>query len=227
MVDYNRENAIARLRAAYVENRRLSDTMRAEVKAKYREIIENEIAEKKRGNDVAFAQLLAREKEEHGLPVTLILDEVFRSRTWSRWQKWQELAGLDPERVRAERARAEATVEKIRVGDDYTWSEDWDVLTWTAHPVTGADVTVEIPVGAGAFEMYAAQGTQAAVYALAGMYDRDEFAQFHPLGDYAAMEGELRGVHSKEYVAWVTALSEAIKAAVEAGKIPEIAKEDV
>lgn len=199
---------------------------RQEARVKFAAQIEAYAQELIREEEVAFA-LKLKALQEAGASGADIRREVLRTNDWPTWEKWRDLAGMEDDKKRKATLRQEATVEKIRVGDGFAWSEDWDMLTWTAHPVTGAAVTVEIPVGAGAFEMYAAQGTQAAVYALAGMYDRDEFAQFHPLGDYAAMEGELRGVHSKEYVAWVTALSEAIKAAVNAGKIPEITKEDV
>lgn len=99
MVDKSAE--IQELAEAYQANRVAKATIRAEVKEKYRAIVAEEIRERQTENDVRFAKRLARVKEMTGLTLREIQDGVLRTRTWSVWEYWRNLAGLAPERVSA------------------------------------------------------------------------------------------------------------------------------
>src|SRR5690606_19135199 len=75
--------------------------IRAEVKEKYRAIMAEEIRERQMENDVRFAKRLERVKEAAGLTLRDIQDGVLRTRTWSTWEYWRDLAGIAPGRVSA------------------------------------------------------------------------------------------------------------------------------
>lgn len=103
MVDKSAE--IQELAEAYRANRVAKTSIRAEVKEKYRAVIAEEIRERQLENDVRFANRLARVKEAAGLTLRDIQDGVLRTRTWSTWEYWRDLAGLAPERVSASLAK--------------------------------------------------------------------------------------------------------------------------
>lgn len=103
MVDKSAE--IQELAEAYRANRVAKTSIRAEVKEKYRAVIAEEIRERQMENDVRFANRLARVKEAAGLTLRDIQDGVLRTRTWSTWEYWRDLAGLAPERVSASLAK--------------------------------------------------------------------------------------------------------------------------
>ena len=137
MVDKSAE--IQELAEAYRANRVAKTAIRAEVKEKYRAIIAEEIRERQMENDVRFAKRLERVKEAAGLTLRDIQDGVLRTRTWSTWEYWRDLAGIAPERVSAGLAKdAEREARKpYRVEDGkiiVTRNEDGPIEEF---PLTG------------------------------------------------------------------------------------------
>lgn len=99
------EGAMLNLRAFYLENRRKAREVKSRVREKYREVIEQEIAREQQAVDYEFARSLAEVKERFNIPVTRLMDEVLRSRSWDRWEKWRDLAGIPDETTRVQGAK--------------------------------------------------------------------------------------------------------------------------
>lgn len=94
------EGAMLNLRAFYLENRKQAREVKSRVREKYRDLIEQEIAREQESIDYEFARALADVKDRFNIPVTRLMDEVLRSRSWDRWEKWRDLAGLPDEMTR-------------------------------------------------------------------------------------------------------------------------------
>jgi len=97
--------AINELRTHYNELSVLKKTIRAQVKAEYEAKIDFEIQRRTEAAELKFANHVAAVKERENLPVSVIQDHVLRTRTWSRWERIRDLAGIPAEFVRAEDAR--------------------------------------------------------------------------------------------------------------------------
>lgn len=110
---------VIELKEAYRINKIANAAIRTEVREKYKEVIAQEIKERKLANDVKFARRLAEVKERSGMTVSAIQDEVFGSRTWSRWEYWRDLMGILPERESTEKVRAakRGTEKPYRIED--------------------------------------------------------------------------------------------------------------
>lgn len=102
MASYDAE--IAELEAAYNSLRVAKATIRAEVRSKYRKIMDNEIEARQREVDQFFADRLADVKSRSDIPIREIQDNVFRTRTWSTWTYFRDLAGMETERERVRNA---------------------------------------------------------------------------------------------------------------------------
>lgn len=159
------EAEIVELNAALQANRVATATITAEVREKYRTLIQAEIAARKQEADLAFARRLKEVKERSGIPVTLIQDEVLRTRSWNVWTKWRDLAELPSGRE----ARPVKTVEPekgYRVnGDTLIITHDpngaellepvayaLDTATkgpkrWSIEPFPGADAEQDVALG--------------------------------------------------------------------------------
>ena len=131
---------VAELSAAYLANRTSNATITAEVRAKYRAIMAEEIRQRKQESDAKFAQTLARVKAESGIPVSVVQEHVLHTKAWDKWVYWRDLAGIPTERVVRDSAKAEPVSQ-----DRYEWGEpftpegyDSDVifrtLIWQTHP---------------------------------------------------------------------------------------------
>lgn len=117
--------AVNELRRHYNELSAHKKSVRAMVKAEFEAKIDFEIARRIEAEELKFANHLAAVKEREGLPVSIIQDHVLRTRTWSRWEKWRDMAGLEPEFVTVENARE----AKARENATYVWSDDYKTLT--------------------------------------------------------------------------------------------------
>lgn len=95
----NRADALAKLRREYVDLTVQKKVVRAQVKADFEVKIQMEIQRRVAEAEAEFARHLAAEKERHDLTVSSIQDEVLRTRTWTRWEKWRDMADIEPERV--------------------------------------------------------------------------------------------------------------------------------
>lgn len=98
MVERDYSASIAELNSLYVANQVANSSIKTEVHAKYRPIIEREIKERKLANDREFAEHLARVKERSGMPLTVIQDHVLHTRGWDRWAYYRDLAGIPSRR---------------------------------------------------------------------------------------------------------------------------------
>ena len=112
--------AVDELRRHYVELTVLKKTVRAQVKAEFEPKIDFEIRRRIEAEEIKFANHLAAVKEREDMPINVIQDHVIRSRTWNRWEKWRDLAGLQPELVTAEDARN----AKRLANRGFRWEED-------------------------------------------------------------------------------------------------------
>lgn len=133
--------AVNELRRHYNELSAHKKSVRAMVKAEFEAKIDFEIARRIEAEELKFANHLAAVKEREGLPVSIIQDHVLRTRTWSRWEKWRDMAGLEPEFVVAENGRADREKAKEEARG-YIWADDYSTLTVTK----AADKTLETPV---------------------------------------------------------------------------------
>lgn len=114
--------AVNELRRHYNELTAHKKAIRSIVKAEFEAKIDYEIARRIEAEELKFANHLASVKEREGIPVSIIQDHVLRTRTWSRWERYRDLAGLDPEMVSAESGRA-AKLELERL---FTWEKNPD-----------------------------------------------------------------------------------------------------
>lgn len=130
------------LRTLYREVIRDRKVISDEVKEKYREIAANEIRQRTQAMEYAFADRLRTLKEVHGLTVTDIQKHVFHTKAWDVWEKWKDLAGIVPEAVVREQAKAEmAKAAKI-----WEWNEDYTVLTLLKNEATGTAFSFPVHV---------------------------------------------------------------------------------
>ena len=131
--------AVDELRRHYVELTVLKKTVRAQVKAEFEPKIDFEIQRRIEAEEIKFANHLAAVKEREDMPINVIQDHVIRSRTWNRWEKWRDLAGLQPETVTAEDAR------NAKRGANAATIFDRDALTLTVRKDQNGK-TLETPV---------------------------------------------------------------------------------
>lgn len=110
--------AVNELRRHYNELSAHKKSVRAMVKAEFEAKIDFEIARRIEAEELKFANHLAAVKEREGLPVSIIQDHVLRTRTWSRWEKWRDMAGLEPEFVTAESVRQANKPVPFRIFQD-------------------------------------------------------------------------------------------------------------
>lgn len=103
---------VLELRAAYRAVKEDDGAIRARVKAKYADLIEDEIQAEKRANHLKFARHLASVKERDGIPVSVIQDEVLRTRSWNRWLYWRDLGNIPDEFTQKENMREAAREAK-------------------------------------------------------------------------------------------------------------------
>lgn len=101
----NKSDALAKLRREYVDLGVQKKVVRAQVKADFEVKIQMEIQRRVAEAEAEFARHLAAEKERHDLTVSSIQDEVLRTRTWTRWEKWRDMADIEPERVSIQYSR--------------------------------------------------------------------------------------------------------------------------
>lgn len=130
------DKALFDLRREYRDLGVFKKTVRAQVKADFEVKIQQEIQSRIAAAEAEFSRHLAEKKEEYDLKVTEIQDEVLRSRTWSIWEKWRDLAEITPERERATSKRVEAAKP-----DKYYTMEDGDI--WL---VSGPEGALEPPI---------------------------------------------------------------------------------
>lgn len=104
--------------------------VKAQVKAEYEAKMDLEIKTRVAEEEIKFANHLAAVKEREQMPLTVIQDNVLRTRTWKRWEYWRDMAGIEPERVTASDAR------KVRelASAPLVWNEDYTVLTIKRAP---------------------------------------------------------------------------------------------
>lgn len=117
--------AVNELRTHYNELSVYKKSVKAQVKAEYEAKMDFEIQSRIEAEEIKFANHVAAVKERENLPVTVIQDHVLRTRTWSRWERIRDLAGIPGEFVRAEDARE----AKRRENAVFLWSDDYSTLT--------------------------------------------------------------------------------------------------
>lgn len=117
--------AVNELRTHYNELAIFKKTVKAQVKAEFEAKMDFEIQSRIEAEEVKFANHVAAVKEREDLPVTVIQDHVLRTRTWNRWERIRDLAGIPGEFVRAEDVRA----AKRRENAVFLWADDYSTLT--------------------------------------------------------------------------------------------------
>lgn len=117
--------AVNELRNHYNELTVFKKSVRAQVKAEYEAKMDFEIQSRIEAEEIKFANHVAAVKERESLPVTVIQDHVLRTRTWNRWERIRDLAGIPGEFVRAEDAREAKRLENAA----FIWSDDYLTLT--------------------------------------------------------------------------------------------------
>lgn len=117
--------AVGELRNHYNELTVFKKSVRARVKAEYETKMDFEIQSRIEAEEIKFANHVAAVKERDNLPVSVIQDHVLRTRTWNRWERIRDLAGIPGEFVRAEDAREAKRLENSH----FRWSEDYDTVT--------------------------------------------------------------------------------------------------
>lgn len=123
----NKGDALAKLRREYLALGVTKKVVRAQVKADFEVKIQMEVQRRVAEAEAEFARHLAAEKERHDLTVSSIQDEVLRTRTWTRWEKWRDMADIEPERISIqysrERRRDEEKPYRIE-GDHFVTVKD-------------------------------------------------------------------------------------------------------
>lgn len=104
-----KEVILTGLRQKYLEFMGFKKSVREQVRIDYEAKIQDEVRRRISEAEVAFAEELVAAKDEYGLTVTEIQDEVFHSRTWSRWKTWRDLMGIGGER---ENQKARVVLDK-------------------------------------------------------------------------------------------------------------------
>lgn len=168
------EAAITELRDAYLANAKNKKILRLEITEKYKTIAEQEFAEKTLEGDVAFARRLAALKESYDLRVGDIQDHVLKTKTWRVWEKWRDLANIEPEQERL--------IRKAKlVGRFWRWDEDFETL-WLVKSVDGkTELPMPIPVHSWKVDK---QGDFEATFAREEMSDNDKLAMAKVVGKH-------------------------------------------
>lgn len=117
--------AVEELRNHYNALRVFRKSVREQVKTEFEQKIDFEIKARTEAEEIKFATHLAAVKERENLPVRVIQDNVLRTRTWSRWEYFRDLAGIPGEFIRAEDIRK----AKAEAENPFHWSEDFEILT--------------------------------------------------------------------------------------------------
>lgn len=117
--------AVNELRTHYNELAIFKKTVKAQVKAEFEAKMDFEIQSRIEAEEIKFANHVAVVKEREDLPVTVIQDHVLRTRTWNRWERIRDLAGIPGEFVRAENIRDAKRLENAT----FLWSDDYATLT--------------------------------------------------------------------------------------------------
>lgn len=117
--------AVNELRTHYNELAIFKKTVKAQVKAEFEAKMDFEIQSRIEAEEIKFANHVAAVKERENLPVTVIQDHVLRTRTWNRWERIRDLAGIPGEFIRAEDARE----AKRLANSPFLWSDDFLTLT--------------------------------------------------------------------------------------------------
>lgn len=116
--------AVIRLENAYESMKLAKGRVASEIKARHRVEQRREIEEASRELEHEFATALALENA-NGLPGDIIRSDVLHTQDWTRWKKWRDLAGIEPERVSARKAKDTIARENAV----FLWSEDYQTLT--------------------------------------------------------------------------------------------------
>lgn len=122
MKDYTA--AVIRLENSYQSMQLARKRVADEVKMEYRALMRDEIARRQKAAEAQFARDLATE-HAGGMPGNVIREHVLHTQDWSRWKKWRDLAGIDPDRVTVQDAKRAAQLENAT----FLWSEDYAILT--------------------------------------------------------------------------------------------------
>lgn len=130
--------AVNELRNHYNELRLYKKSVRTQVKMEFEAKIDFEIKSRLESAELKFANHLAAVKDRDELPVSIIQNEVLRTRTWSVWERIRDLAGVAPEFVRAEDVRAVKRDEKARAAMLFEWIDG--VLHVYRNVVTKAEL---------------------------------------------------------------------------------------
>lgn len=123
MKDYT--TGVTELREHYNALKIAKKTIRAQVKIEFEAKIDLEIQSRIEKAELEFAQHLRQVKERDNIPVTVIQDNVLRSRSWNRWVEIRDLGEIQPEMVSAENLRDAKRI----ANSPFVWSEDNDTLT--------------------------------------------------------------------------------------------------
>ena len=115
--------ATIRLEKSYQSMQLARKVIAAEVRAEFRAKERAEIERRQLAVKVAFAQEMAEEMAA-GLPGNIIREKVLRTRDWGRWVDYRDLAGIEPERVTAQKARQ----AREQAENPFEWSSTRDVL---------------------------------------------------------------------------------------------------
>lgn len=127
--------AVNELRDHYNQLRVFKKSVRTQVKAEFEAKIDFEIQSRIESEELKFAKHLAAVKAREDMPVRIIQDNVLRTRTWSVWERVRDLAGLQPEFVRAEDVRENKRIEAELSNRVYEWRDG--VLYVHRNPATG------------------------------------------------------------------------------------------
>lgn len=121
--------AVNELRDHYNALRVFRKSVREQVKTEFESKIDFEIKTRTEAEELKFANHVAAVKERENLPVRVIQDHVLRTRTWSRWEYFRDLAGIPGEFVKAEDIRK----AKEEAENPFHWAEDFSTLTVTKN----------------------------------------------------------------------------------------------
>lgn len=116
--------AVIRLENAYESMKLAKARVANEIKSRHRVEQRREIEEATRELEHEFATALALENA-NGLPGDVIRSDVLHTQDWTRWKKWRDLAGIEPERVSARKAKETIARENAT----FLWSDDYATLT--------------------------------------------------------------------------------------------------
>lgn len=116
--------AVIRLEQSYQSMQLARKRVADEVKMEYRALMRDEIARRQKAAEAQFAGDLAIEHAA-GLPGNVIREHVLHTHDWSRWTKWRDLAGIDPDRVTV----LDAKKARQKENAVFLWADDYSTLT--------------------------------------------------------------------------------------------------